>query len=70
MQEKNDNYVYLHRRNDNGVVFYVGSGRLNRAYQKQNRTKDWFSIIEETEYSVEKIAENLTRSHATAKCKK
>lgn len=65
MQEKKqDYYVYIHRRLDTSVVFYVGSGRLNRAYQKQSRTKDWFSVVEVTDYSIEKIAENLEESQA------
>jgi hypothetical protein len=62
--EDNRHYVYLHHRNDNNVVFYVGSGAGNRCNQKQNRNKDWFSIAESVGFYVEKIAENLTKEEA------
>jgi hypothetical protein len=34
-------YVYLHRRKDNGVVFYVGKGTGNRASVKQGKHTAW-----------------------------
>ena len=39
---KNDYYVYLHKTL-NGEVFYVGKGRLKRAWSKSNRGKNWRS---------------------------
>ena len=40
---KNDYYVYLHKTLD-GNPFYVGKGRLNRAYSSYSRSKNWHQI--------------------------
>lgn len=47
-------FVYLHIRNDSGVIFYVGKGKIyesnnhkelyRRAYQTTSRTKHWLGI--------------------------
>jgi len=61
-----DSYVYLHKRKDNGVVFYVGSGRATRANQSgQGKTKDWKDVVSVSGgYDVVKLAENLSKSVA------
>lgn len=63
---KSDHYVYVHRRNDNNNVFYIGSGRANRAYQKQsNKTKDWVIVNNAAGgHYVELLAENLTKQQS------
>ena len=45
MKNKNNFYVYLHKRKDNNSVFYIGKGRNSRAYQKTYRNKEWQSIV-------------------------
>lgn len=43
----NDYYVYMHKRKDNGLIFYVGKGRNNRCNVKTHRNKDWFRVVTE-----------------------
>lgn len=65
-EENNDYYVYVHRRKDNGVVFYVGHGRLKRGNNgSRTKTKDWL-IIDTLSggHVVEKLVENLSKSEA------
>jgi hypothetical protein len=46
--------VYLHNRNDNGNVFYVGiGGDLGRPYEKIGRNKHWHNIVLKCGYSVQ-----------------
>ena len=61
---ENNVYVYRHRRLDTDEVFYIGIGIKNRAYQKGNRGVWWKRIISKTDYSIEIIANNLTREYA------
>lgn len=58
-------YVYLHRRNDTGHVFYVGKGairprqrtqRFERAYSKDGRSPHWLNIVAKHGYTVEVVA--------------
>lgn len=60
---KNDYYVYLHHLED-GTVFYVGKGRLNRAYSKQCRPKSWEEIVKTTNYTASFYKENLSEKEA------
>jgi hypothetical protein len=65
-EENNDYYVYVHRRKDNGVVFYVGHGRLKRGDNgSRTKTKDW-SKVESIAggHIIEKLKENLTKHEA------
>lgn len=66
MEEKRDYYVYLHKRKDNGVVFYVGHGRTVRANQSgQGKTKDWKFVANIAGgYEVVKLHENLSKTEA------
>lgn len=61
-----DYYVYVHKRKDNAVVFYVGHGRTVRAFQEgSNKTKDWKLINEEANgHTVEFLHEGLTKEQA------
>jgi len=54
--------VYLHRRNDNNEVFYVGVGQTKaRAYQTKNRkNKYWLNITNKIGYSIEIIENDIT----------
>ena len=60
----NNYYVYLHRRLDNGDVFYVGKGNNRRAWAKARRNKEWNSIVNQTQYVVEIIKDCLTNDEA------
>lgn len=65
MEDKQDYYVYVHKRKDNDVVFYVGSGRLDRCNTKDNsRSRDWLEIVESVGFYSEKIYYNLTKKEA------
>lgn len=60
-----DYYVYLHRRRDTGVVFYVGQGRLNRAIVTHKRTKSWNKICSEAGgFAVEYLHTGITRQQS------
>lgn len=59
-----DYYVYLHRRKDTNEVFYVGHGRLNRAYIQHKRSNKWLSVANLNGYNVEFFKSNLTKSEA------
>lgn len=50
-----DYYVYLHRRANDGKVFYVGKGSGKRAYSKQYRNSKWKNIANKYDYVVEFI---------------
>jgi hypothetical protein len=52
-------YVYQHRRDDTGEVFYVGKGKKKRCFS-QNRNKHWKNITNKTSYTIEIIFENLS----------
>lgn len=57
-----DYYVYAHR-DLNGVVFYIGKGRLKRAYANNGRSSAWKEKIKEG-YTVEILHSNLTAEQA------
>ena len=57
-----DYYVYAHR-DLNGIVFYIGKGRKNRAYSKMQRSKQWKTIAD-AGFTVELLHENLEELHA------
>lgn len=57
-------YIYLHRRNDTGEVFYVGKGSGNRAYRKDERNPHWHNVVNKAGFTVEIIAKGLTDAEA------
>lgn len=60
-----DYYVYLHRRRDNGVVFYIGKGRLSRSHTRIQRSSAWHEVNDAAGgFIVELLAENLSNSAA------
>jgi len=66
MEVKNDSYVYLHKRKDNGIAFYVGHGRLERCNQgKAGKTKDWLKVDTEAGgHDVEVLEHGLAKEQA------
>jgi hypothetical protein len=60
--------VYRHIRLDKNVPFYIGIGKTeNRAYQKNNRNDLWKNIINQTEYRVDMLFNNLPWDKACEK---
>jgi len=52
--------VYIHRRKDNGVVFYVGAGGIRRAYTNYGRSARWNEVNNSSGFDVEIIKDGLT----------
>ena len=48
-------YIYQHKRNDTGEVFYVGKGEGNRYRSKVGRTAYWLNIVNKHGYTAEII---------------
>lgn len=65
-------FIYLHRRNDTGDVFYVGKGtrtkkkQYERAYVIKKRGAFWNSIVSKAGYTVELVADFFVESDAFA----
>lgn len=55
----NNNYIYIHRRKDNGEIFYVGRGTGTRLYQNSSRSNDWKIIAGECGFSAEIYKDGL-----------
>jgi len=54
-----DKVVYLHRREDNNQVFYVGIGSINRPKSTNPRSKLWDRVVSKYGCIIEVIAKNL-----------
>jgi hypothetical protein len=52
--------VYLHRRNDDLSIFYVGMGSKKRPYSKRERNNYWNNIVKKHGYYTEIVADNLS----------
>lgn len=63
-KKANDFYVYLHLRADDGVPFYVGKGRNNRAWFKHGRNSHWNHIVEKHGLIVEILKDSMSESDA------
>jgi hypothetical protein len=57
-------YVYVHRRNDTGEIFYVGKGCGKRAWKKSTRSEWWKRIEAKHGRTVEIIYKGLTEDEA------
>lgn len=62
--DRHNYFVYMHKRLDKNEIFYIGKGKIDhrsfseksryaRAFSKRGRNKQWISITNRTEYSVE-----------------
>ena len=64
-------YVYRHIRLDKNIPFYIGIGKsdlnFNRANSSKNRNKYWHHIVNQTEYEVEILMNDLTWEQACQK---
>ena len=52
-------YTYVHVRLDTNKVFYVGKGKLRRAYSKQHRNKYWNNVVNKCGYKVIFVKKNI-----------
>jgi hypothetical protein len=63
-------YLYLHKYQNTGEVFYVGVGSskdFKRAFTPKGRNKYWYQITEKNKYSVEVLLKDLTKEEAFEK---
>lgn len=59
--------VYLHKRKDDGKVFYAGIGKTEkRAYDKNNRGRYWKNYVLSCEYDVEITHKDIIWEEACA----
>ncbi len=59
-----DFYVYGHYRKDNGDLFYIGKGIVNRAWSKHGRNSYWHNIVRKHDYLVEILHDSLFEKDA------
>lgn len=64
MSSTNIYYVYLHIRNDNNEVFYVGKGKNHRAKSRVGRSEWWKRIVDKYGYTIEYIEKDLSEDDA------
>ena len=62
-------YVYLHRRTDKDIIFYVGIGTndddgFKRSRARKDRNRLWHNVVRKTPYTVEIAYENITAEDA------
>ena len=61
---KNDFYVYTHKRQSDGIVFYVGKGRGKRAYYFHERNDHWKKTLKKHGCNVEIVERRLSECEA------
>ena len=61
---KNDFYVYIHKRQSDGIVFYVGKGRGKRAYYFHERNDHWKKTLKKHGCNVEIVERRLSECEA------
>ena len=59
-------FVYVHKRNNDGRIFYVGKGCRYRHHSKWARTAYWHNIVNKYGYTAEIVKNNLTQDEAYA----
>lgn len=62
--EMNEFYVYVHRRETDGLPFYVGKGHSKRAWVFSKRNKYWKNTKNKHGILVEIVFENLSEEEA------
>ena len=62
----NNNYIYLHKRNDTGEVFYVGRGTGERMFKNSSRSSLWKDIVKTAGFTAEVYKGNLSFEDAHA----
>ena len=65
MTNENKFYVYLHHRQDDGTVFYVGKGTGSRSIVTTNRPANWKKVVQEAcGYFVSYYCKNISEEDA------
>lgn len=59
-------YVYLHIRNSDKRIFYVGKGCGSRAWTTKGRSKYWNNIALKSEYTIKIVAHKLSEKESLA----
>jgi len=59
-----DFYVYMHKRQSDGVPFYIGKGSKSRAWKKHGRSELWKRIVKKHGYDVVLIDEKLSEKES------
>lgn len=62
MENEKLGYLYMHRRNDTGEIFYIGISfdkTFKRARDKTNRNRFWKNIANTTDYTIEIPFKNM-----------
>jgi len=59
-----DYKVYVHQKQSDGRIFYVGKGRRWRENQKHNRNNHWHNVVNKHGFTVSVVASNLTNEEA------
>ena len=57
-------YVYLHRKQTTGEIFYVGKGKDDRAYKLIGRNRWWKNIVKKHGYTVEFVCKGIPEEQA------
>jgi hypothetical protein len=60
-------YIYAHINPLNGIPFYIGKGKGNRAYTKQSRSKWWLNTVNKYGFDVILLEEQLFELEAFVK---
>jgi hypothetical protein len=62
--KSNSFYVYEHRTQDTGRLFYIGKGKGDRATAKNGRNKYWKNVVAKHGYTVRFIEKDMSESDA------
>lgn len=57
-------YVYMHKRNSDGAIFYVGKGYGTRAFRRHGRSIHWNNVVAKHGLIVEICQENMQEDNA------
>ena len=57
-------YVYTHKRESDGVIFYVGKGRAQRAWSRNKRNAHWWAVANKHGVSVDVVERFETEAEA------
>jgi hypothetical protein len=57
-------YVYVHRKNTNNEIFYVGKGFGDRAHSLKNRNKFWINTVAKHGFNASVVLDGLSEDDA------
>jgi group I intron endonuclease len=63
----NDYLIYMHIKKTDKTPFYIGKGKIDRAYTKKGRNKYWHNIVNKYDFEVEILESNLIENEALKK---